>query len=139
MPAIRPLLGRHVRQRSFAGGDALAVRGGEAEVSDPHATVVRHEDVLGLHVAMNETRLVGGAKTARDVDEGVDDLRQRVRSRASQWRRKAAHEPHHDVDLAVGASDVVIVTTLGCASLAIASASRRRRLRARRDRTVAAP
>jgi hypothetical protein len=105
------LLGRHVPERSH--DDAWLGRGrkardrcgsfrlrqlGQAEVEDLDAAFLRHEDVFGLQIAMDDPLLVRRGQALRDLD-GVVDRPARRESAARELRPQclAFEELLHDV------------------------------------------
>ena len=84
------LLGSHVADRSQDGAGGRVVEGGrrvpqalaagwggelgEAEVEDLHPAVVRHEEVLGLQVAVDDALVVRRGETGRDLGAEVQRL-----------------------------------------------------------------
>ena len=102
------LLGRHVthrpeddaglgRRRSAVGrlgrslGRRLGLRQlGETEVEDLDAAVARHEQVLGLQVAVHDPLLVRGGEPVRDLDRVVDGLARRESAAATRRSRSVS-------------------------------------------------
>ena len=62
---------------------------GEAEVEDLHAAVLRHEDVLGLDVAVNDPLLVRGGEAVghlrRDTERPAHRKRPPAERRAERF------------------------------------------------------
>ena len=81
---------------------------GEAEVGDVGATVGADEDVVGLEVAVNDARVVGGLKPGGGVAEGGDDLLGAGPLVAGPVTEVGpVDELHGDEDLAAKLTDVV--------------------------------
>jgi len=89
---VAEALGRHVARapEELAGaGEARVVRGQrDPEVDDLHdgpvVLAAAHEDVLGLHVAVDDAEVVGAAEPARDLQAEHDDLLHREALSAEQ-------------------------------------------------------
>jgi hypothetical protein len=82
------LLWRHVRDRADHGSGArvrgarascvlcvrLLVQLGQAEICQLRVAALRHEDVAGLDVAMQDARCMRRGESVSNPDEQVDDL-----------------------------------------------------------------
>jgi hypothetical protein len=141
------LLRRHVAQRAHddaglgAGARrreiglrpraALGLRQlGEAEVEDLDPPVLRHEDVLGLQIPVDDALVVRGRQAMRDLDRVVDRLPRREASRRKlRAQRLALEQLLDDVGRPVMRPDVVDDRDVGWLSspAAFASCSNRRR------------
>ena len=101
------LFGRHVVRRAehaAGGGEALGLqRAGDAEVGDLGAAVAVDQDVLRLHVAMDELVLVGALERAADLDRVCHRLghRQAPEPADALLQRLALHVLEDDVGIPV--------------------------------------
>ena len=118
-------LGRHVRRRSEhraglgqrRGRDGRGRRGlrrirqpRQTEVADENAAVARHQDVLGLDVAVNDIQLVGRPETTSHLQVEIDDppvIGARLRLTHPARHRAAVDQLRDDIDLPVDSADVV--------------------------------
>ena len=107
------LLGRQVRGRAdqdpLGGGRRQFQRPGQAEVGHLDRTGIRHQDVLGLDVAVHESGFVGGGQGLQSLTEHEQCLLARHRTRLVQ---DVPHGPagdvlHGQVDQSVGFALVV--------------------------------
>src|SRR5205823_12743302 len=80
----------------------------EAEVSELRVTVPRHQNVFGLDVAVDDSRLMRSGQTVSDADEQIDDLAPVARFSVSPLAQRAAVDPlGDDVRAAFELADVV--------------------------------
>src|SRR5512138_1145299 len=80
----------------------------ESEVGDARAAILADQDVVGLEVAMDDSRTVSGSEPSCGLQVDVEDLPE------GAWRRQeplpkrlAADELHGDVNDAVVLADIV--------------------------------
>ena len=112
MPSTTPGLGRRRSRRSArvsVAGRFRLRQLRQAEVEDLDAPVLRHEQVLGLQVPVDDPLLVRRREAARDLDRVVDRLaRRRAAPPASALAQRLALEQlRDDVRRAVVRADVV--------------------------------
>jgi hypothetical protein len=104
--AAAALLGGHEERGALddaGGGEAGVARGlgheGDAEVEDLDAVVGEQEDVLGLHVAVDDRGGVGGLEAVEDRVEDRGDAGEREGAAVEQElaaERDAGHQLHDD-------------------------------------------
>ncbi len=96
------------RRRGQRGGRLGPRELGQAEVEDLDAAVVRHEDVLGLEIAVDDALLVRGAEAAGDLERVVDGLARRDRAAGELLAQgRSLEQLRDDVRRAVVRADVV--------------------------------
>jgi hypothetical protein len=109
------LLGTHVGQRAEChsggrqGGEAFVSGGtGDAEISEQGLTP-RHEDVLGLDVAVNDAARVGVVERVADLagDAGYLGEGERLLTLETSAQGLALDVRHHEEEITVGIAGVV--------------------------------
>jgi len=80
----------------------------ETEVGDAGFVAPRDHDVVGLEVAVEDPRLVRGREAGTRLEEHIEDLAPRTRSRSQPGvERLAFDELHHEVDAVFVEADFV--------------------------------
>src|SRR6185312_12818721 len=89
----------HARRRLEPAGDV-----GDAEIGQLRVTVVGHEDIARLHVAVQDPAAVRGLERTRELDADPNGLLppQRARAAESCGQRVLCAIGHHDVRAARG-------------------------------------
>ena len=96
MPRITPGRVSWVSGLALRVAPGLVAQLGQAEVQDLHVAVAGDEDVLGLHVAVDDAALVRRGEPARDLDRVLDGLAWREPAGADLPPQRVALEQLRD-------------------------------------------